>query len=175
MFYLKGKHDQYSQTGDPRRRNVHGGGTGLRFDGKTASIGEYVDDTVITGKVKTGFFNEPALKSAEINIETFKGNRLCQFTGRGNEGGRSDRHGRRREVGRERHAAEISIVSLCGEFQHGPAKRLQEFGATAGGTRKWRRGRPPTRSPESRRSSERKRPAGDGSGSFCSGTQPAIG
>ena len=35
--------------------------------------GEYVDDTVITTKVKTAIFNEPSLKSAEINVETFKG------------------------------------------------------------------------------------------------------
>ena len=35
--------------------------------------GEYVDDTVITTKVKTAVFNEPTLKSAEINVETFKG------------------------------------------------------------------------------------------------------
>ena len=35
--------------------------------------GEYVDDTVITTKVKTAIFNEPSLKSSEINVETFKG------------------------------------------------------------------------------------------------------
>jgi osmotically-inducible protein OsmY len=35
--------------------------------------GEYVDDTVITTKVKTAIFNEPTLKSMEINVETFKG------------------------------------------------------------------------------------------------------
>ena len=35
--------------------------------------GEYVDDSVITTKVKAGIFNEPTLKSAEINVETFKG------------------------------------------------------------------------------------------------------
>ena len=35
--------------------------------------GEYVDDTVITSKVKAAIFNEPSLKSAEINVETFKG------------------------------------------------------------------------------------------------------
>jgi osmotically-inducible protein OsmY len=41
--------------------------------------GEYVDDTVITGKVKTAIFNEPSLKSAEINVETFKG--IVQLSG----------------------------------------------------------------------------------------------
>ncbi len=35
--------------------------------------GEYVDDAVITTKVKTAIFQEPTLKSAEINVETFKG------------------------------------------------------------------------------------------------------
>ncbi len=35
--------------------------------------GEYVDDSVITTKVKAAIFNEPTLKSAEINVETFKG------------------------------------------------------------------------------------------------------
>lgn len=35
--------------------------------------GEYVDDTVITTKVKTAIFKEPSLKSSEINVETFKG------------------------------------------------------------------------------------------------------
>jgi osmotically-inducible protein OsmY len=35
--------------------------------------GEYVDDTIITTKVKAAIFNEPSLKSAEINVETFKG------------------------------------------------------------------------------------------------------
>ncbi len=41
--------------------------------------GEYVDDSVITTKVKTAIFNEPTLKSAEINVETFKG--VVQMSG----------------------------------------------------------------------------------------------
>lgn len=40
---------------------------------KTEGTGEYVDDTVITTKVKSAIFSEPSLKSAEINVETFKG------------------------------------------------------------------------------------------------------
>jgi osmotically-inducible protein OsmY len=40
---------------------------------KTASTGEYIDDTAITTKVKTAIFDEPTLKSAEISVETFKG------------------------------------------------------------------------------------------------------
>jgi osmotically-inducible protein OsmY len=39
----------------------------------TEATGEYVDDTVITTKVKAAIFKEPSLKSAEINVETFKG------------------------------------------------------------------------------------------------------
>ena len=35
--------------------------------------GEYIDDSVITTKVKAAIFNEPTLKSAEINVETYKG------------------------------------------------------------------------------------------------------
>ncbi len=35
--------------------------------------GEYVDDTVITTKVKAAIFNEPSLKVSEINVETYKG------------------------------------------------------------------------------------------------------
>jgi osmotically-inducible protein OsmY len=36
--------------------------------------GEYVDDSVITTKVKSAIFNEPSLKSSEITVQTFKGN-----------------------------------------------------------------------------------------------------
>jgi osmotically-inducible protein OsmY len=46
---------------------------GCASTAKQEGTGEYVDDTVITGKVKTAIFNEPSLKSAEINVETFKG------------------------------------------------------------------------------------------------------
>lgn len=41
--------------------------------------GEYVDDSVITSKVKTAIFSEPSLSSAEINVETFKG--VVQLSG----------------------------------------------------------------------------------------------
>ena len=36
--------------------------------------GEYVDDTVITTKVKAAILDDPKLHSAEINVETYKGN-----------------------------------------------------------------------------------------------------
>ena len=41
--------------------------------------GEYIDDTVITAKVKAAILDEPGLKSAEINVETFKG--VVQLSG----------------------------------------------------------------------------------------------
>lgn len=41
--------------------------------------GEYVDDTVITAKVKSAFLGEKGLKVAEINVETFKG--VVQLSG----------------------------------------------------------------------------------------------
>ena len=41
--------------------------------------GEYVDDAAITTKVKAAIFNEPGLKSMEINVETFKG--VVQLSG----------------------------------------------------------------------------------------------
>lgn len=40
---------------------------------KQEGTGEYVDDTVLTAKVKAAVFNEPTSNSAEINVETFKG------------------------------------------------------------------------------------------------------
>ena len=41
--------------------------------------GEYVDDTVITTKVKTAIMGEPDLKSSEIKVQTFKG--VVQLSG----------------------------------------------------------------------------------------------
>ena len=52
---------------------------GCASTAKQEGTGEYVDDTVITTKVKTAIFNEPTLKSAEINVETFKG--VVQLSG----------------------------------------------------------------------------------------------
>jgi len=46
---------------------------GCASTSKQEGTGEYVDDSVITTKVKAAMFNEPTLKSAEINVETFKG------------------------------------------------------------------------------------------------------
>jgi len=46
---------------------------------KQESTGEYMDDSMITMKVKTAIFNDPMLKVAEINVETFKG--VVQLSG----------------------------------------------------------------------------------------------
>lgn len=46
---------------------------------KQEGTGEYIDDSVITTKVKAAIFNEPALKATEINVETFKG--VVQLSG----------------------------------------------------------------------------------------------
>lgn len=46
---------------------------------KQEGVGGYIDDTVITTKTKAAIFNEPTLKSAEINVETSKG--VVQLSG----------------------------------------------------------------------------------------------
>jgi len=35
--------------------------------------GEYVDDTLITSKVKAALAADPSVKATEVNVETFKG------------------------------------------------------------------------------------------------------
>ena len=39
---------------------------------KHESTGQYVDDSVITTKVKTAIFKEDTLKSLQINVKTYK-------------------------------------------------------------------------------------------------------
>lgn len=46
---------------------------GCASTAKSEGTGEYFDDSLITTKVKAMIFKEPGLKSAEINVETFKG------------------------------------------------------------------------------------------------------
>jgi osmotically-inducible protein OsmY len=43
------------------------------------STGEYLDDAVLTTKVKTAIFNDPSLKVLDINVKTFKG--VVQLSG----------------------------------------------------------------------------------------------
>ena len=52
---------------------------GCASTSKSEGTGEYVDDTVITTKVKAAILNEPSLKVAQINVETFKG--VVQLSG----------------------------------------------------------------------------------------------
>lgn len=52
---------------------------GCASTAKQEGTGEYVDDTVITTKVKAAIFEEPTLKTSEINVETFKG--IVQLSG----------------------------------------------------------------------------------------------
>jgi osmotically-inducible protein OsmY len=40
---------------------------------KNESTGQYVDDSVITSRVKTAIFSEKTLKTLQINVKTYKG------------------------------------------------------------------------------------------------------
>lgn len=52
---------------------------GCASTAKHEGTAEYVDDTIITANVKAAILNEPSLKVAEINVETFKG--VVQLSG----------------------------------------------------------------------------------------------
>ncbi|MBK7900828.1 MAG: BON domain-containing protein [Azonexus sp.] len=52
---------------------------GCASTAKQEGTGEYVDDSAITAKVKAAILNDPSLKVAEINVETFKG--VVQLSG----------------------------------------------------------------------------------------------
>ena len=52
---------------------------GCASTAKQEGTGEYLDDSVITTKVKAEIFKEETLKSTEINVETFKG--VVQLSG----------------------------------------------------------------------------------------------
>lgn len=58
---------------------VIAGSVGCAATSKQEGTGEYVDDSVITTKVKAAILNEATLKVAEINVETFKG--VVQLSG----------------------------------------------------------------------------------------------
>jgi len=53
--------------------------TGCASTKNQEGTGEYLDDSVITTKVKAAILKEPTLSSAEINVETFKG--IVQLSG----------------------------------------------------------------------------------------------
>src|ERR1039458_4860524 len=46
---------------------------GCAYSATKEGTGEYVDDSVITTKVKAAILDEPSLKSMEINVKTFQG------------------------------------------------------------------------------------------------------
>lgn len=46
---------------------------------KHESTGQYVDDSVITTKVKAAIFDEPTLKSLQISVKTYQG--VVQLSG----------------------------------------------------------------------------------------------
>ena len=52
---------------------------GCASTSKTESVGQYVDDAVITTSVKSAFAIDPTLKATEINVETYKG--VVQLSG----------------------------------------------------------------------------------------------
>ena len=52
---------------------------GCASTSKQEGTGEYVDDSVITTKVKAAIFEDATLKVAEVNVETFKG--VVQLSG----------------------------------------------------------------------------------------------
>ena len=52
---------------------------GCASTAKQEGTGEYIDDSVITTKVKAEILKDDALKSSEINVETFKG--VVQLSG----------------------------------------------------------------------------------------------
>jgi osmotically-inducible protein OsmY len=47
--------------------------TGCASTSKRESTGQYIDNTVITSKVKAAIFDEPTLKTLQIKVESFKG------------------------------------------------------------------------------------------------------
>jgi osmotically-inducible protein OsmY len=52
---------------------------GCAATSKKESTGQYVDDSVITTKVKAAIFEEPGLKTMQIEVKTYKG--VVQLSG----------------------------------------------------------------------------------------------
>ncbi len=52
---------------------------GCSSTSKQEGTGQYIDDSVITAKVKAALIDDPTTKAIEINVETFKG--VVQLTG----------------------------------------------------------------------------------------------
>jgi len=52
---------------------------GCQSTARQEGTAEYIDDTVITTKVKAAILSDPVLKATEINVETYKG--IVQLSG----------------------------------------------------------------------------------------------
>jgi len=52
---------------------------GCASTSQSQGTGEYIDDALITTKVKAALFDEPVIKAHEINVETFRG--VVQLSG----------------------------------------------------------------------------------------------
>ena len=52
---------------------------GLAGCASTPGGNNFFDDAMVTARVKTAIYNEPSLKVAQINVETFKG--VVQLSG----------------------------------------------------------------------------------------------
>ncbi len=53
--------------------------TACQSTSKQESTGEYIDDSVITTKVKAALVHDKTVKASEVNVETFKG--VVQLSG----------------------------------------------------------------------------------------------
>lgn len=52
---------------------------GCASTSRQEGTGQYIDDSVITAKVKAALIDDPTTKATEINVETFKG--VVQLSG----------------------------------------------------------------------------------------------
>lgn len=62
---------------------------GCAATSKSGSTGDYIDDSVITTKVKAGILNDPLLKVFQISVESYQG--VVQLSGFVNSKTASDR------------------------------------------------------------------------------------
>ncbi len=66
--------------------------TGCSSTSTEKSTGEYIDDSVISTKVKTAFIEDDDLKASEIQVETFKGTvQLSGFVAESSDIGKAEK------------------------------------------------------------------------------------
>jgi osmotically-inducible protein OsmY len=78
MRTIKHRHWSIAMTLVPRFKTILAGAFLLALaacasTAKQEGTGEYVDDSVITTKVKAALVADPKVKATEVNVETFKG------------------------------------------------------------------------------------------------------